>query len=307
MPAISVSKSIVIDAPPQAVFEEVRNFKSWIKWSPWLIAEPDARVTYDEDGNGYAWEGDVTGAGNMRIKTEEAGKSIESDLQFLKPWKSHADVRFLFEAQDIGTRVTWTLASSLPFFLSFMKSAMVTGIGMDYERGLKMLKDLVEKGDVPSKLTFSGESEFTGFPFVGIRSDTILANIGDAVPATYAKLHDWMGREGVSPGGPGFVIYHDCNLKTGAIDYTAGYEVADAPESIGPDILAGTLPNCRTWSVVHEGAYHHLGNAWSAGMMYERSKKFRKAKTPAPFEIYLNDPSETEPKDLRAVVHFPVR
>ena len=32
-------------------------------------------------------------------------------------------------------------------------------IGMDYDRGLLMLKDLVEKGSVPSKLDFIGEQK----------------------------------------------------------------------------------------------------------------------------------------------------
>tara|TARA_Y100001934_G_C11997707_1_gene606188 strand:- start:85 stop:234 length:150 start_codon:yes stop_codon:yes gene_type:complete len=42
MAEFSVSQSIVVDKDPETVFDAVADFGTW---SPWLIAEPDAKVT----------------------------------------------------------------------------------------------------------------------------------------------------------------------------------------------------------------------------------------------------------------------
>ncbi len=66
MPKVSVRKSIVIKASLKTVYESVRDFKQWPIWSPWLITEPECKVTYGDEGRQYAWEGDVVGQGRWR-------------------------------------------------------------------------------------------------------------------------------------------------------------------------------------------------------------------------------------------------
>lgn len=99
----------------------------------------------------------------MEVTGEVENQSISYDLRFLKPWKSQADVTiFLLEESD-GTEVTWTMDMSLPIFLFWMKKAMEVYIGMDYERGLLMPKDLGETGSVPSRLEFLGAGTWCSF------------------------------------------------------------------------------------------------------------------------------------------------
>ena len=45
--------------------------------------------------------------------------------------------------------------SSLPLFLFWMKEQMQVFVGMDYNRGLLLLKDLVENGKAHSQTRFS--------------------------------------------------------------------------------------------------------------------------------------------------------
>jgi hypothetical protein len=51
----------------------------------------------------------------MEVTGEEENQSISYDLQFLKPWKSRADVTISLAEKNGGTEVTWTMASSLRF------------------------------------------------------------------------------------------------------------------------------------------------------------------------------------------------
>ena len=102
----------------------------------------------------------------MEVIGEVENQSISYGLRFLKPWKSQADVTISLLEESGGTEVTWTMDISLPIFLFWMKKAMEVYIGMNYQRGLLMLKDLGETGSVPSRLEFPGLEP--GAPFVGV-------------------------------------------------------------------------------------------------------------------------------------------
>jgi len=155
MPKMQIEKSTVIDAPVEKVYNVLSDFNQWKPWSPWLITEPEAKVTVAEDAKSYEWEGKRTGAGKMAITDESTNHSINIDLNFFKPWKSKAKVRFRIEHEGEGTKVTWFMDSSLPFFMFWMTKMMTALIGMDYDRGLSMLKEYAETGAVSTKLDFS--------------------------------------------------------------------------------------------------------------------------------------------------------
>ena len=65
MPKLEVAKSIEIQAAPEKVYQIVSDFHNWKPWSPWLIAEEDAKLKIRQDGKYYEWEGKLTGSGNM--------------------------------------------------------------------------------------------------------------------------------------------------------------------------------------------------------------------------------------------------
>jgi len=49
-----------------------------------------------------------------------------------------------------------------------------------------------------------------------------------------------------------------------------------------------------------------LGTAWATQVMHQRAKKFKSKKGLVPFEVYLNNPQDTEEKELKTAVCFPV-
>ena len=44
MPKLNISKNIYINAPKSQVFSTLTDFNTWPQWSPWLIAEPEAKI-----------------------------------------------------------------------------------------------------------------------------------------------------------------------------------------------------------------------------------------------------------------------
>lgn len=307
MPKMHIEKSIVINKPVDQVFKILNDFTKWSSWSPWLIQDPKAKVDVAEDTKYYSWEGPRVGSGNMKIVKEEENKFIDYDLNFLKPWKSYAKVYFHLSQEENSTKVTWSMDSSLPFFMFFMKKMMVALIGMDYDRGLLMLKDYAEEGQVNSSLEFTGLGHFEGFRYIGIRTECNRDEIGEQMKNDFMKLGEFFEDKQDIVKGPAFSIYHKWDFVKGDSIYTSGIPVSEIPSKLPNYMCSGTLSSSNTYSIKHKGPYHHLGNAWSTLYNIARGKTFKQLKKKDPFEIYLNSPMEVDPKELLTQVYIPCK
>ncbi|MEL6140195.1 MAG: SRPBCC family protein [Bacteroidota bacterium] len=308
MPKFSVVRSTLIDAPADRVFSALNDFHTWPHWSPWLIAEPNATVNIAEDGKSYNWEGKRVGSGAMSIASEAPGKSIDYDLTFLKPWKSQAKTSFLLTPANDATKVSWTMDSSLPFFMFWMKNAMIAYIGNDYERGLALLKDYVENnGEVPSKLEFKGEEQFAGYDYIGIKTQTTQAKLGAAMMKDFDRLNDYASTNAGNLAGQPMSIYHKWDIVRKNVVYTAALPVKEVPNPLPDGFTAGKIPTMRTYTMRHVGPYAHLGNAWATMMMMQRNKEFKVVKGIHPFETYVNSPSDVTENELITDIRFAIK
>lgn len=302
-----VSRSTVVNAPVEKLFNTLNDFNTWTSWSPWLIMDPNAKVDVRDDNKYYSWEGPRTGSGNMAITTEVENQSIDYDLTFLKPWKSTAKVKFELKPKDGSTEVRWLMDSSMPFFLFFMKKMMEAFIGMDYDRGLSMLKDYVEDGEVHSSLDFKGANTFGGCNYVGIKTDCSMSDLGPSMKGDFDKLWGYMGGHQEAIAGAPFSIYHKWDPVKGQVSYTSGVPVSSTPDGLPGDMITGSIPSTQVYTIGHTGPYLHLGNAWSTLYNMQRSKEFKVNKSIHPFETYENNPMEVPENELRTEVHFPIK
>lgn len=307
MPKINISKSLHINAKPADVFSKINDYHHWETWSPWLIMEEGVKLDIQPDGKAYSWVGKRTGEGKMRVTNEKQDESLEMDLNFIKPFKSFAKVGFTVKPDGEGTNVTWTMDSSLPFFLFFMKKMMVAGVGMDYERGLKMLKDLAEDGEVHSKLEEKGASTYPGCKYVGVKGACSIKGMKNDMQSKMGQLMAFSEENKMNTTGQVFTIYHKWDMITGQVEYTSAVAVNEAPANLSGGLFAGSIPETKVQSVKHTGTYDHLGNPWSMLYMMQRGKEFKVDKKVDPFEVYVNSPQDTAPNDLITEVYFPVK
>jgi effector-binding domain-containing protein len=309
MPAYHIQRSITIDAPESKVRPAIENFAEWPKWSPWLCMEPAAKLdvhgTPGQVGHGYSWDGEVVGAGNMEIVANE-GATQRMQLNFLKPFKSQAKVAFQIQPQGgEQTEVTWHMDGKMPFFLFFMIGMMKTFIGMDYERGLKMLKEYVETGNVQSKTEFAGIVEVPTCQYLGVTGECSTDDIGQSMGETLPRAHQLATEGGLEIDGPPGALYHKFDMKARRCKYTNIIPVKLAQPVSGA--VAGAIQPCRAIKIVHYGSYHHLGNAWSTAHSHLRYKKLKPHKTQCAFEFYPNDPEETPVEELLTEIYVPIR
>ncbi|MFA0963222.1 GyrI-like domain-containing protein [Roseivirga sp. BDSF3-8] len=308
MPEIHVARSVLINAPAEKVYPAVADLTHMQAWSPWLIMEPEARVEVKRDGLFYEWEGKRVGSGNMEVTDSRENKWVNYDLTFLKPWKSTAKVRFeLKEKGENSTEATWYMDSSLPFFMFWMKKQMEAYIGMDYTRGLNMLKEYVEDGEVHSKLLFGDRTVYPGCEYVGIHRECPLDKMGTSMEEDFTKLGEYLKDRPEMAAGNSFSIYHNFDMVNEKAAYTAAIPVAHIPSDLPDGMTSGSVPETEIMTVTHVGPYQHLGNAWSTLYSMERNKEFKQNKKTDPFEVYRNTPGEAADEELITEVNFPVK
>lgn len=305
MPKLMIERSVLIQAPVDVVYEMVRDFQRWPEWSPWLIAEEDAKLSFPEDGMSYAWEGDIVGSGNMLLLDEALNQSLQMRLSLLTPWKSQSEVCFQFETVAGGTQVTWRMDSSLPFFLFFLKPMMETVIGMDYERGLGMLKDLAELGFVPSAIELCPEQSHPGCHYIGIVRSCSLAEMPAKMKADFQQLQAYFETNTIALSGCPFSIYSKWQLSKARVEYTACFPVEKKPEGLPNEYVWRELLPLNAYAIKHTGASRHLGNAWSAGMLRGRQKVFKQSKQVFPFEVYVTEIDSVPESEIVTQVYFP--
>lgn len=149
----NVSRSIEIAKPKNEVFENLRFLKNQDAWSPWNKKDPNMEKKFTgtdgEVGATSYWNGNKdVGEGEQELTKIVDGERIESELRFLKPWKSTSDAYLLTEDAGAGnTKVTWGFSGKNKFptsiFMLFMN--MDKAVGGDFEEGLASLKAVLEQ------------------------------------------------------------------------------------------------------------------------------------------------------------------
>lgn len=148
-----VFRTVEISRPQGEVFNYLKSLKNMDDWSPWAKKDPNMKKTFTgvdgEVGCISHWIGNKdVGEGEQEIKKIIDGKRIESELRFLKPFKSTSDC--YMDVESIGndnTRVKWGFSGDYKFpmnIMSFFKD-MDAFVGPDFEEGMASLKEVLEK------------------------------------------------------------------------------------------------------------------------------------------------------------------
>ena len=147
-----VNREIDINKSLSEVFSYLKLLKNQDNWSPWATKDPNMKKTFKgndgEVGCISAWEGNKdVGSGEQEIKNIVNNEIIESELRFMKPFKSTSDAYIKVSDADGGTKVIWGFTGKNKFPISIMMLFMNMDktVGKDFEEGLAKLKTILEK------------------------------------------------------------------------------------------------------------------------------------------------------------------
>lgn len=144
-----VERSIVINAPVSTVYNEMRYFKNFNNWSPWIEHDPNMATsitgTDGEVGAKYGWESknESVGSGSLTRIIQEENKLLVSELR-IADWDGVSKAGYAFEEANGGTKVTWYVEGTLSFFMRPMGLLMDKMMSGDFEKGLQKVKTHVE-------------------------------------------------------------------------------------------------------------------------------------------------------------------
>ncbi len=308
-----VERKIHIKADKEWVFTKVADFHQWQMWSPWLVMEPDAKLNFYNNakmvGSKYDWKGELTGEGEMTITDIKGMEHIDYDLRFMKPFKSEADVYMNITEKDEGVEVLWGMKGSMPYFFRFLNGSMDGMIGMDYTRGLTMLKDLCEDSVVYSRVEYGKPEDFKALHYIGISREDKFNDMEAKMIQSIELLQTYLQKNNLESQGPIFNIYTKMDFTEGKAIYTTAIPVEiEEPANLEEPFVYGTLPAQKVFPVTHYGDYHHLGNAWSSAIQYTRVHKLKPQLQSTTWEMYINNPAEQDsPDNYISVVYLPLK
>jgi hypothetical protein len=146
-----VKREIVIHAPCQKVFDFVKLLKNQDKFNKWAKADPGRNWEFKgTDGTvGFiiSWNGDKTvGEGEKEIMNIQEGKSMETQIRFVRPMKTVANI--IMETESLPgdhTKVSMSNSGTLKYPLNIMIPMVEKIFPKDMDISLSTLKTLLEK------------------------------------------------------------------------------------------------------------------------------------------------------------------
>ena len=136
-------------------------------------------------------------------------------------------------------------------------------------------------------------------PSMSIRTKASVQDLPQVLGKSYGAIAQYVGELGVYPAGPPFVVYFNMDMQN--LDIEIGFPVSkklpDKAEIKVSEIPAGKYASC-----LYTGPYNEIEPAYNALTQYMNDNGYES--TGIAIEVYLNDPSQTPPQDLKTEILF---
>ena len=146
-----VNREIIINAPRQKVFDFLKLLKNQEQFNHRAATDPNRNWEFKgTDGTvGFiiAWKGNKSaGEGEKEIINLVEGKRVETQIRFVKPMKTSADIIMDMESlPGDQTKLTWSNAGTLAYPLNGMIPLFEKMFAKDMDSSLLTLKNILEK------------------------------------------------------------------------------------------------------------------------------------------------------------------
>jgi uncharacterized protein YndB with AHSA1/START domain len=143
-----VRRSVSIEAPVEAVYNQVVAFENWKKWDAWYQKDSSQKRTYNgrvgDKSYGYKWESDNDDLGTGSVTMYAVKHSERLDFTFSFGQRTNSGY-FTFTSKSGTTEVEWVMTSELAYPMTILNYFIDGMVGSDFEIGLANLKEYAEK------------------------------------------------------------------------------------------------------------------------------------------------------------------
>ncbi len=197
-PHVTVTRSVITNAPESSVFPYLVNLHHVQEWAPWAARDPQLKLTYSGPDSGKGarvnWESQMRsiGTGSMEVTNADPNKTIELAVNF-----NGLEGTSLFDIapSGSGSKITWSFgydSGSSP--LKRWKALALDGlVGAEYRAGLDKLKAKLDEERrpvtppsslVPGGVSTQSEQPSAALPPGAATPPGTPATTGTATPAT---------------------------------------------------------------------------------------------------------------------------
>lgn len=314
---MSVSRSIVINAPKEVIWNNVSRFDNMTKWTPWGKRDPNMKSTIEGTdgavGSMQSWSGNKeVGVGSQTITALDPMNKVETKLEFKEPMESQADAFTVLADTAGGVKVTWGFSSTMPRPFNVMGLFMNfdAAIGKDYEEGLANLKALCEQeaAAVPAK-TYRGyqvsEVMRPEKTYIGKQETVIFKDISTFFGNYFPRIMNDVKNAGLALDGKPCGIYYTYDTVKQQTAMAAAIPVKDPKSSLSPWITI-QLPAGKAVAVDYYGDYEKTLPAYQAIGDYLAEKSLVPASVVV--EEYMNYPmSSTDTSKWLTKIYYYVK
>ena len=304
---LDVAGTTFIQASPQAVYEEVVDFKQWSAWSYWEKMDSTVVNTFSGADSGpgaiMSWTA-KDGPGEMEILEAIEHEYLKMEMR-VPDWEP-SEVEWFFTEKDGGTEVKWTLVSKPMPFLGRVFMALMSGqdmIAEAYDGGLAAIAEIAEAKpewqvpDIVVRDEMAPAMTILGLRMDSIAMETIQSGIiqGPAMGRLVAAVG---GPHGIA--GPPLCIAHRYDEENMEMDLEYAIPIHTAMDAPAGMIVT-EMPERRVMVTDHVGAHEGLRDTWNKMSAWMNANAMEYSG--APYEVYVTDPGE-EPDPSKWVTHI---
>jgi effector-binding domain-containing protein len=139
-------------------------------------------------------------------------------------------------------------------------------------------------------------------PALSIRTRTSVEHLPQVFGDAFGAIAQYLGELGEQPAGPPFAAYYNMDMQD--LDVEIGVLVTKSLPG-KDDIKAGEIPGGQVATCLHTGPYSEIEPAYNALSQWMKENGYEA--TGVAYEMYLNDPAETPPQELKTQILFPLQ
>lgn len=293
-----VSKTQIIKAPSQVIYNHVIDFKSWKTWSAWAEENPETTTNVSDSivgvGSSYSWE-DSIGKGSIKTIETIPLQSIDQEIQVndFAPSEMHWEFK---QISNKETEVVWTISSEN---LSFYEKgyALING---SHE---KMMRPILEQsleqlqGEVLAALDVysikvDGIAQHGGGYYIYSTTSSKISDVQTTIGKVMPRIKSYALKNNIAMAGAPFILYHSWDEPNNAVMFSCAIPTTTQVTTTQSDILTGQLEPFKAVKTTLKGNYTNLKEAWDASFSYINQFNMQTTEMGPMLEVYLTEPSQ---------------
>ncbi len=299
-----VAESKIIEAPAEVIYNNLKDYKTWQEWGPWMELDPNIQINYAEktegEGASYSWSSDHMEVGDGSMKTVKVipNKELDQEITFNTPMgDSKSNVYWRLEETGMPgqTKVTWGMKGEQSFmekvFMAFQKEDMETGIGIMFQRGLTNLDEVVKEQMETFSVNVDGITEYGGGYYMYNTTASNLSDIAAKMGAMFGQVVGYMEQNNLTRAGMPFTIYNELDEANGTVIFSTALPVKERVITpSGSPVICGYMEPVTTLKTTLRGKYENLSKAYEKAKSYISENNLQEHPTAKMFEVYVTDP-----------------